>query len=505
MQHSNNLLHLHNSQTTKFIIMSKIKNLQPQNVWGIFHELTLIPRPSKMEQKAVEFAKNFGESLGLKTIVDKAGNVIIRKPATPGMENKMGIILQAHLDMVPQKNNDKKHDFEKDPIDTLIDGEWVRADGTTLGADNGIGVAAALAVLQSSEIKHGPLEVLLTIDEETGMTGAFELEKGLLNGDVMLNLDSEDEGELYIGCAGGINTSGLIKYKEIPVKPGEEGWKVSITGLKGGHSGLDINLGRGNANKILNRFLWHASANLDMKISSLEGGNLRNAIPREAFAVVTVPSAKSSEFNNAVKEYSEIFRKEFSSVEPGLAFKAELTEIPDMTMEKSSQDRLLNVVYGIPNGVMRMSNEMPGVVETSTNMAIVKAENGKAEILCLLRSAVDSAKMSVGYMTQSVMELGGMSVKHDGSYPGWKPNTNSPVLKTMTRIYHEKYGKTPEIKVIHAGLECGIIGDAYPDLDMVSFGPTIRNPHSPDEKVHIGSVGKFWDYLVETLEKVEEK
>jgi dipeptidase D len=407
--------------------------------------------------------------------------------------------------MVPQKNSDKKHDFERDPIETIIDGEWVKADGTTLGADNGIGVAAALAVLKSGNVIHGPLEVLLTIDEETGMTGAFELERGLLKGDIMLNLDSEDEGELYIGCAGGINTSGILEYTEEEPGQGMKAFRLSVTGLKGGHSGLDINLGRGNANKIMNRFLWDASAKVGMRIATLEGGNLRNAIPREAFALVAVPAAKSPEFEKMVSGYAEMFSKEFASVEPGLTFKAESAELPGRVMEKKAQDIFLKVVYGIPNAVMRMSPEMPGVVETSTNMAIVKAEKGKAEILCLIRSAVDSAKFSVAYMTQSVMELGGMLVKHDGSYPGWKPNVDSPVLKAMTKVYQDKFGKTPEVKVIHAGLECGIIGDAYPNLDMISFGPTIRHPHSPDEKVHIGSVGMFWDYLVETLRAVPEK
>lgn len=479
--------------------MSSIKTLEPKAVWEIFYELTRIPRPSKREGKASEFARKFGEMLNLETITDPVGNVIIRKPATPGMENRKGIVLQAHLDMVPQKNSDKVHDFEKDPIETMIDGEWVKANGTTLGSDNGIGVAAALAVLQSVNLKHGPIEVLLTIDEETGMTGAFELKKGLLKGDILLNLDSEDEGELYIGCAGGINTSGILSYPEQKTPAGMKSWMLGVKGLKGGHSGLDINLGRGNSNKILNRFLWDAAGKLGLRIAYVEGGNLRNAIPREAFACVVVPENNADAFTRAVKEAEDMFRSEFAGPEPDLSFRAEPTDMPEKLMTQKSQDQFLRMVYGIPNGVMRMSSDMPGVVETSTNLAIVKARDGEASALCLIRSAVDTAKYSVAYMTQSVMELAGAKVKHEGSYPGWKPDVHSPILATMKQVYEKKYGKTPEIKVIHAGLECGIIGDVYPNLDLISFGPTIRHPHSPDEKVHIASVQKFWDYLVATL------
>jgi len=482
-----------------------MNKLYPENVWKIFHELTQIPRPSKKEQKAVEYAKQFGKRLGLETIADKTGNVIIRKPAIKGMENRMGVILQAHLDMVPQKNNDKVHDFEKDPISTIVDGEWIKADGTTLGADNGIGVAAALAVLEATNIRHGMVEVLLTVDEETGMTGAFGLEKGLLQGDILLNMDSEDEGELYIGCAGGMNTSGTMKYKEVQTPPGMKAYRLSVTGLKGGHSGLDIHLGRGNSNKIMNRFLWTAARDHDLRISSVEGGNLRNAIPRESFAVVVIPEDKAGEFGRAVKQFAETCKSEFAKPDPGLIFKAESSEMPSMVMEAKAQADFLKTIYGIPNGVMRMSVDIEGVVETSINLSVVKAMKGEATALCLLRSAVDSAKQSVANMTQSVLELGGMKVQHDGNYPGWKPDPDSKILKVMKQVYEKKYDKTPEIKVIHAGLECGIIGAVYPNLDMVSFGPTIRHPHSPDEKVHIGSVGKFWDYLLETLKEIPVK
>jgi len=484
--------------------MNTIKSLKPESVWNNFHELTQIPRPSKKEQKAAAFAKSFGEKLGLETIVDSVGNVIIRKPASPGMEKRMGVVLQGHLDMVPQKNSDKKHDFEKDPIETVIDGEWVRANGTTLGSDNGIGVAAAMAVLQDKSLKHGPLEVLLTIDEETGMTGAFELKPGLLKGDILLNLDSEDEGELYIGCAGGMNTTGILKYKEETVPVGMTAFKLSVTGLKGGHSGLDINLGRGNANKIMNRVLWAAQES-GLRIASIDGGNLRNAIPREAFANIVLPEKNKDKFLELVKECQSIFTNEFATPDPGLKLSVEKADMPAKIMEAGAQSKFIKIVYGIPNAVMRMSTEIEGIVETSTNMAIVKAENGEAKITCLLRSSVDSAKLSLGHMTQSVMELGGMAVKHDGTYPGWKPNVNSTILKTMKSVYQQKFGKIPEVKVIHAGLECGIIGAVYPKMELISFGPTIRFPHSPDEKVNIETVGKFYEFLTATLEAIPEK
>lgn len=484
--------------------MNTIRELQPKALWDIFYQLTRIPRPSKKEEKAVRFAEDFGKKLGLKTRIDSAGNIIINKPAYKGMEKKMGVILQAHLDMVPQKNSDKKHDFEKDPIETIIDKDWVKANGTTLGADNGIGVASALAVLQDKNIKHGPLEVLLTVDEETGMTGAFGLKPGLLKGDILLNLDSEDEGELYIGCAGGMNTKGMMRYKEVALPAGMKAYKLSVTGLKGGHSGLDINLGRGNATKILNRLLW-ALQEVNIRISYIEGGNLRNAIPREAFAIVCIPKQEIKKFRAIISKYDKIFKSEYASTEPELSLKANESELPQKVIAKDDQGKIIKVIYGTPHGVIRMSAEMPGIVETSVNMAIVKAEKGILEIVCLLRSSVDSAKLSLGNRTQSIMELAGMKVSHEGSYPGWKPNLSSPILKTMKEIYNKKFGKMPEVKVIHAGLECGLIGAVYPGMDLISFGPTIRFPHSPDEKVNIPSVGKYWDYLLDILENIPVK
>ncbi len=484
---------------------AEIKNLNPPSVWEIFYDLTQIPRPSKMEHRAVVFAKEFGEKLGLKTYVDKTGNVIISKPASPGFENRQGVILQAHLDMVPQKNSDTEHDFENDPIDAYVDGDWVKARGTTLGSDNGMGIAAALAVLQDKNLKHGPIEVLLTVDEETGMTGAFQLERGLLDGKILVNLDSEDEGELYIGCAGGMDTSGKLRYLDEPVRADSSALELAIKGLKGGHSGLDIHLGRGNANILLCRFMFDVAEKFDMRLAGMDGGSLRNAIPREAFAIVTISPEKKEDFLTAVKEYEDIYRTELGFVEPDLTFRASVTDRPLTIIDKESQDKLVRLVCGMPNGVIRMDPEMPGVTETSTNLAIVKTGDGEIDVQCLLRSSVDSAKISLGSSLQGVLELAGADVTHSGTDPGWKPNVDSTILATMKSVYERDFGKIPDVKVIHAGLECGIIGDAYPGLDMISFGPTIRFPHSPDEKVHIESVQKFWDFLLRTLENISVK
>ncbi len=477
----------------------EVKQLNPQPLWSIFADLCAIPRPSKSEDKVVQYVLDFAKKHNLEAIKDQVGNVIIRKPATPGKEKVKPIILQAHVDMVPQKNTSTVHDFHTDPIQAFVDGEWVKAKGTTLGADNGIGVAAALAVMQSKDLTHGPLEVLLTIDEETGMTGAFNIEAGVLKGKTMINLDSEDEGELYIGCAGGINTSAKFQVNKEKVSADFKSYKLSLTGLRGGHSGLDINLGRGNANKLMNRFLWKTSRELDIRIAALEGGTLRNAIPRESFATVVVPSKNMVAFEKEVVSFEKIFKLELSSVEPDLSFKCESEALPTHCLDVASQFKLLNAVYAIPNGAMRMIAEMPQVVETSTNLAIIKMNDTEVEIMCLLRSSVESAKLDLANSMTAVFELSGASVEHSGNYPGWKPDVNSPILLTMQDVYMKYFGVTPEVKVIHAGLECGIIGDKYPGMDMVSFGPTIRHPHSPDEKVNIPTVSKFWDFLVETL------
>lgn len=483
--------------------MSKeILHLEPKALWKNFYSLTQIPRPSRKEEKIREFIIRFGKNLGLETVVDEVGNVIIRKPATPGMEKLKGVILQGHLDMVPQKNSDKVHDFEKDPIETIIDGEWVKANGTTLGADNGMGVAAAMSILESKDIKHGPIETLFTTDEETGMTGATGLKPGVIKGDILINMDSEDEGELYIGCAGGTNGYFQFTYSEVAVPTGHLAFKVNITGLKGGHSGVDVHLERGNANKIITRLLWYGMHKHGTRLSAIDGGSLRNAIPREAFSIITLPKEQKDNFLKYINEFTQTVRRELSVVESSLKIEAIPIELPKFLIDEKTQHDLLYALYGCPNGVIRMSNEMKGLVETSTNLAIVKSENCVIKIQCLLRSSVDSAKDDLEQMMQSVFELAGASFVFDGKYPGWKPNPDSLILKTMLEIYYKKFGKTPEIRAIHAGLECGILGGSYPAWDMISFGPTIRFPHSPDEKVNIESVQKFWDFLVETLKNI---
>jgi dipeptidase D len=476
--------------------------LEPKLLWENFYQLTTIPRPSKKEADAIKFVEAIGKSLNLETITDQVGNVIIRKPATPGFENRKGIILQSHLDMVPQKNSDKKHDFEKDPIDAYVDEGWVKARGTTLGADNGIGVAATIAVLQSKDLQHGPIEALFTIDEETGMTGANNLQPGILKGHILINMDSEDEGELYVGCAGGTNANALFTFTESPVPSGVVAYSLSLTGLKGGHSGVDIHLGRGNANKLIFRFIKYAVAHLEARLVSINGGSLRNAIPREAFAELVVPAALADEFVEAVADYLGIFQSEYGKVEPDLKFKAVKCDLPAHVMDEITQDDLINAIQACPDGVIRMSSDMVGLVETSLNIAIVKSDKREVKVLALLRSSVESAKENVESTLESIFRLAGAEVWFDGQYPGWKPNLDSQILKVMQNVYQEKWQKIPEIRAIHAGLECGILGSVYPHWEMISFGPTIRFPHSPDEKVNIETVKLFWEFLAATLKNV---
>ena len=485
--------------------MSQIKDLAPVEVWKHFYTLTQIPRPSKKEAEIIEYMKKFGEDLGLETIVDEVGNVIIKKPATAGMEKRKGVVLQGHLDMVPQKNSEKDFDFEKDPIEALVDGEWVTANGTTLGADNGIGVAAAMAVLESTTMKHGPVEALFTIDEETGMTGAFGLKPGLLDGDILINMDSEDEGELYVGCAGGIDVSASKSYEEEDAPSGHEAYLVKAEGLKGGHSGLDIPLGRANANKVLFRFMMQAESNLKIRLAEASGGDLRNAIPRESHAVILVPASETDSFEALVASYQEIYRKEFADTEPDLSFTCERTEGPAKVVPAVEQARFIRAIFASPNGVQRMSQSMIGLVETSNSLAIVNLKDGQFEAYNLCRSSVDSAKEATSWKIAAVYQLIGADVKLSGDYPGWKPNMDSPILKTCQNVYNKNFGKIPEIKGIHAGLECGLLGGVYPNFDMISFGPTIRFPHSPDEKVKIDTVKLFWDFLVLILEDIPEK
>ncbi|NHQ60661.1 aminoacyl-histidine dipeptidase [Chlorobium sp. BLA1] len=482
-----------------------ISGLSPHEVWRHFQSLTRIPRPSGHEEKIREFMTAFGRNLGLESIVDDADNVIIRKPATSGLENRKGVILQAHLDMVPQKNTGKSHDFAKDPIETIIDGEWVRADGTTLGADNGVGVAVAMAVLESTTLKHGPIEALFTSNEEAGMSGAMGLKPGVLKGEILMNLDSEDDGELFIGCAGGVNVTSTFNYTEHALSEDYQGFRISVTGLMGGHSGVDIHLGRGNANKIMNRILYEGHIGYGLQLISIDGGSLRNAIPRESFAVAAVPEVTAAAFLDRLSVLRGTIQDELRAVEPALQIEVVSVSLPETAIEPAVFLRLMKAIYACPNGVMRMSSEMEGLVETSNNLAMVKSGNGTIAVDSLVRSSVDSAKVDLEHMITALFDLAGAGSVVDGGYPGWKPDPESPILKIMQDLFQKKFGKIPVTSAVHAGLECGIIGGAYPALDMISFGPTIRYPHSPDEKVHIPSVGKFWDLLVAVLGDIPVK
>lgn len=484
----------------------ELKDLNPQLVWKNFYALTQIPRPSKKEGKAVEFLYEFGKSLGLETIKDEVGNIIIRKPATPGMENRKGVILQGHIDMVPQKNADKVHDFENDPIEAWIDGEWVRAKGTTLGADNGLGVAVAMSVLESKDLKHGPVEVLVTVDEETGMTGARALKPGILEGDILINLDSETEGELYVGCAGGLDITASMPYRTVPAEPGYKPFMLTVKGLKGGHSGMDIILYRANANKIMARTLLPLLRDMGVRLVSIDGGSLRNAIPREAFAQILVPEDKVAEVMASVDAVCAAVRSEYAVTDPDAAVSAEaLDSVPAGYIAGETALAAVRAVSGCPDGVWRMSDAMPGLVETSNNTAIVKSENGSLFVKTLMRSSVDSAKDAMAEEARAVFELAGFKVEYSGGYPGWAPDNSSPVLHVMKDVYKGLYGKEPAVMAIHAGLECGILGGAYPHWDMVSCGPTILSPHSPDERTNIPSVEKWWKFVTATLENIPEK
>ncbi len=485
--------------------MSTILQLAPQNVWKHFYSLTRIPRPSGHVEQVTEFLVNFGKELGLESFTDEVGNVIIRKPATPGMENRRGVILQAHMDMVPQKNNDTVHDFTKDPIETWVDGEWVKAKGTTLGADDGLGVAAAMAVLEAKDLKHGPLEVLITKDEETGMYGAFGLKEGTLKGDILLNLDSEQEGELYIGCAGGIDITASLEYKEEAPADGFVARKLTLKGLRGGHSGLEINEGRGNANKLLARVVHDLLVEFDCQLASFEGGNMRNAIPREAHAILLFNPDDMEGLDDYIKEYEAQINSEYETIESNVSLKIEAVEVPATVVPEEIQDNMINVLMACQDGVMRMIPTVPDTVETSSNLAIVIIAGGKAEVRILARSSCDTMKDFLADSLAACFSMAGMKVEFSGAYSGWQPNVNSPILQAMKASYKEQFGTEPAVKVIHAGLECGIIGATYKNLDMISFGPTLRSPHSPDERAYIPSVTRFYDFLVATLEKTPVK
>jgi len=482
----------------------EISNLEPKALWENFYALTQVPRPSHHEKKVQDYVYNFGVNLGLETTQDGAGNIVVRKPATPGFENRKGVILQAHLDMVPQKNSDKVHDFKNDPIETYVDGDWVKANGTTLGADNGIGAAAVMGILASTSIEHGPIEALFTATEETGMDGAAGLKSGVLKGEILLNTDSEDEGELYVGCAGGEDVSVEFTFKKKEIPPNFIGGRLSVTGLKGGHSGMDIILQRANANKVFFRILNTAYEKLGSRLISFNGGSLRNAIPREAFGTIAVKKKKWGKLANLVEKLGEEIKSEFELKEPDMKITLEPEDISSKMIDLKTQLRLTQSVLACPNGVIRMSDSMPGLVETSINMASVASDPKRKtiELMFLMRSSVDSSKADLGERVKALFSLAGAEVKFSGAYPGWNPDMDSPILKTMQSVYEKKYGKVPEIKAVHAGFECGILGGIYPNWDMISFGPTIRFPHSPDEKVNIPSVAKFWDFMVETLKNI---
>jgi dipeptidase D len=486
---------------------NNILNLKPQNVWKHFYALTQIPRPSGQMKEITDFIEAFGQQLGLQTSRDAANNICIRKPATPGYEKKPTVILQSHLDMVPQANSDTPFDFTKDKIQAYVDGDWVKAKGTTLGADNGIGVATTMAILEASDLQHGPLEGLFTTDEETGMYGALAIRPGFIDGKIMLNLDSELDGEIYIGCAGGADVSAQFHYREEEWIPKEASMlKVSLTGLKGGHSGVDIHLGRANANKLLFRFLKDALLTYDIRLASVSGGSLRNAIPREAFATIVVAdSERGQRIREMVAGYEDLFNQEFSGIENTISFKAELVKTGPETklIPKQIQTQLTHAIIACPNNVINTFADIPTTVETSINMAIVQSSEHLTEIKFLARSSSESKKNAICSSIESVFTLAGADFIETGNeYPGWDPNPDSAVLAVMEKVFEEQRGKKPKIEVMHAGLECGIILSNVPGLDTVSFGPTIQFPHSPDEKVEIASVQKFWDYLTAILKTI---
>ncbi len=482
-----------------------LEKIEPKALWANFASLNAVPRPSKKEERVIEFIKNFGQKLGLPTHVDESGNVIIKKPASPGMEGRSAVVMQSHLDMVHQKNADTKFDFDKEGINMFVDGDWVKAKGTTLGADNGIGVAAIMTLLASKEIPHPPLEALFTIDEETGMTGAKGLKGGLLSAPILLNLDTEDDRELTIGCAGGIDVTGQGSYKEEPAPEGGQAYQLAIKGLTGGHSGMDIHLGRGNANKLMNRLLFDISEKFSGRIARIDGGGLRNAIPRESVAVVVVPERRHAAFLKYIETQGAVLQSEYKTTDPGLKLLCEATKAPVKVLARSFQKKFLRAVYGCSNGIYRMSPDVKDLVQTSNNVARILVEGGEFKVLCLTRSSVDSEKMDLANGLRATLELAGAKVTFSGEYPGWTPKPEAAIVKLMSSLYEEMYKDKPHVNACHAGLECGILGTNYPAMEMISFGPNIHGAHSPDEKVQISSVQKFWHFLLETLKRTPEK
>ena len=486
--------------------MSKeVRQLEPKAVWKNFSDLNEVPRPSKKEERIIQFMLNFGQSLGLETFKDPVGNVIIRKAATEGMEDKKMVTLQSHLDMVHQKNADTIFDFETEGIQMIVDKDWVKAKGTTLGADNGLGVAAIMTLLEGTDIPHPALEALFTIDEETGMTGAMGLEAGVLQGEILLNLDTEEDDELDIGCAGGIDVTAKRSYNEKPVPRAVKAYEIQVTGLNGGHSGIEIHKGLGNANKIMNRLLYHTALKHTIHIASIDGGSLRNAIPRESKATIVVDKSHISGFEADFNILGAIIKSELQFLEPKLSILLTACKSPKTVMGLGSQEKLLKGLYAAHNGVYAMSATIPDLVETSNNIARVQLGQGKITIGCLTRSSVDSAKMDLAHALRSTFELAGCTVTFDGDYPGWQPNPNSDILEVLKKKYESLFNEKPKVAACHAGLECGILGQNYPDMDMISFGPTINGAHSPDERVSISSVQKFWKFLLAVLKDVPKR
>ncbi|PTM02388.1 MAG: cytosol nonspecific dipeptidase, partial [Bacteroidetes bacterium] len=482
---------------------SEIRALEPKQLWNKFADLNAVPRPSKKEERVIQFIKDFGKSLGLETIEDTVGNVIIRKPATKGMEDRKPIVMQSHLDMVHQKNNDTVFDFDTQGIEMFVEGDWVKAKGTTLGADNGLGVATIMAVLESDTIAHPPLEALFTIDEETGMTGAMGLKGGILKGDILLNLDTEEDDEIGVGCAGGVDVTATREYKEEETPEFKIGYTITVKGLQGGHSGMQIHEGLGNANKIMNRLLFDGFENFGLRISEIDGGSLRNAIPRESNATVAIDAIHEEAFEFELKQFTDIIKTEFKTMEPDLEIVISKTDTPEKIMDLGVQEGITRALYAACNGVFRMSPDIKGLVETSNNIARVIVKDGAIKIGCLTRSSVESSKLDLANTLRSAFELTGCEVEFSGDYPGWAPNMDSAILKVMVPIYERlNNGEKPHVAACHAGLECGILGTNYPDMDMISFGPNIKGAHSPDERAQVTSAQKYWKFVLEILENI---
>ena len=481
---------------------NELRKLEPICLWNKFADLNGVPRPSKKEERIIEFIKAFGNSLGLETFEDQIRNVIIRKPATPGMENRKSIVLQSHLDMVHQKNNDTVFDFDVQGIEMFVDNDWIKAKGTTLGADNGIGVATIMAILESDTIPHPAIEALFTIDEETGMTGALNLKAGILKGSILLNLDTEQDDEIDIGCAGGIDVTAIGNYQMEELPADYSAWRISVKGLNGGHSGMDIHKGLGNANKIMNRLLYKGFELFGLAVSEINGGSLRNAIPRESESIITLPKNKINDFNTAFEQLIKDIKFELKTTEPTLQIGLQEAPLPNLIMNSVSQIQLINAIYSVSNGVYRMSADIDNLVETSNNLARVIVKDGKIFIACLTRSSIESSKMDLAQALEANFKMANLQVSFSGSYPGWTPNVSSPILKVLTSVYEQLHQKKPKVVACHAGLECGILGKNYPNMDMISFGPTILGAHSPDERVSISSVQKYWRFVLEILKAI---